>query len=222
MTDDRRQVIDVASDMSLGRFPGRGSGINDLLPYEGDVDATHPANFDYVIPRNFQRLVSAKLSFRIRAYRNYATTTNATIHSHALSSGTGAIAQTAGFDAGGKLTSPAVPNVVSVGGEYTVGAMTSGSPPGPIITAGHTHDQVNGITESAAPVNPGLTVAFDSTDRTTVLGGPWNTDMVEIDVTQYLPVSVSAWHTMTLQPNQVAHITGFLRLSYYVDARLSQ
>src|SRR5437773_12456910 len=71
----RSFLIATASSETIGRYPGNGSAQDDQYVYPDAADATFPYNFDYVIPSNFQRLVSAKLSFRIRAYRTYSTFT---------------------------------------------------------------------------------------------------------------------------------------------------
>jgi hypothetical protein len=64
-------IIQQSSVMSIGRFPGNGSAQDDQYVYPDDADGTFAYNFDYVIPSNFQRLVSAKLSFKIRPFRSY-------------------------------------------------------------------------------------------------------------------------------------------------------
>ena len=71
----RSQFIQQTSATSIGRYPGQGSLQNDNFIYRDACDATHPWNADYVMPKNFQRLISAKLSFILRAYRTYSTLT---------------------------------------------------------------------------------------------------------------------------------------------------
>jgi hypothetical protein len=189
---------------------------NDSWLFEDNVDATHPANLRYVIAGTTQRIVSARLSIHLAAYRTYATTTQATAHSHALESGTGAISQTAGFDASGNLTSPAVPNVVSVGVEYVGGGVVSGQPPGAVLRAGHTHGQNLGVQQGATAT--GVAIAFDGVDHTADLGGPFNADVIELDVSRFLITTKGAWHVIAMQPSGLGRIEAHLRLGMYVSA----
>jgi hypothetical protein len=92
----------------------------------------------------------------------------------------------------------------------------------------HTHTltitSTLGIFEDVAPVNPGITVKVDGVDKTAQLSpaGPYQTDQVELDVTNVLAQATKIWHTVSLQPNQRVRITGILRISYYIDSRLAQ
>jgi len=230
----RSFLLSVASSESIGRYPGNGSAQNDIYPYPDDADATFPYNFDYVIPANFQRLVSAKLSFKIRAYRTYSTFTpgattggesvthshaHTTTHAHTIPIDAGPFANAVGQNAaGGNLSDAFGPTTAPVN------AQAPGSTN--VNTVDHTHTMagtsVLGIAEDVAPVNPGITVSVDGTDVTTSLGGPFNADQVEIDVTQVLKTAVKLWHTLSLQPNKRVRISGLLRLGYYTDNRLAQ
>src|SRR5438094_7144669 len=84
----RTQALATASAESIGRYPGVGAAQNDNFPYNDNVDNNSPAFIDYVLPKNFQRIVSARLSIKNRAYRTYnnfsATTPHAqsTNHNH--------------------------------------------------------------------------------------------------------------------------------------------
>jgi hypothetical protein len=230
----RNFLIQTASSETIGRYPGNGSAQDDQYVYPDDADATFPYNFDYIMPSNFQRLISAKLSFKIRAYRTYnnfsvggGNTGPGSPHHHFIGShghtwhiaGGGAVA-TLGTNVGGSVLDTAngpfdIPttnaNLANTGDEN-----------------GHVHfmnlagSSTLGITEDVAPANPGLTVKVDGADVTSKIGGPFDVDQVEIDVTQVVATSVKLWHTLSLQPNQRVRITGILRLSYYVDARLAQ
>lgn len=223
----RSFLLSVASSESIGRYPGNGSAQDDQYVYPDDADANFAYNFDYVIPSNFQRLVSAKLSFKIRAFRSYnqfsATATGAeTGHSH----GHGHSLHVA--------TTVGAANASFVGAGSGLGSSSGGTPFDTSTVAntdstgssGHTHpvstSSVLGIFEDVAPNNPGITVKVDGTDVTAKLGGPFQTDQVEIDVTQVLKTTVKLWHTLSLQPNQRVRITGILRISYYIDSRLAQ
>src|SRR5437773_1945957 len=235
----RSFLIATASSETIGRYPGNGSAQDDQYVYPDDADATFPYNFDYVIPSNFQRLVSAKLSFKIRPFRTYNnfsatatqgasnththphSATHAHSHGHTIPFDAGPFSNAVGWDGGN----------MKVGGGGTsaaINANATAASPGTsdANTQDHTHlvsvTSTLGIFEDAAPVNPGLTVKVDGSDVTTKLGGPFNSDQVEIDVTQVLATGVKLWHTLALQPNQRVRITGILRISYYIDARLAQ
>lgn len=235
-----------ASSESLGRYPGVGAAQNDNFVYNDNVDNNSPAFVDYVLPRNFQRIVSAKLSIKIRPYRTYNTlsisatgiesnghTHTSTAHTHTSDPHAHHNTPSVGGNAAFALSNPAGLEVASgpVAGWNTdsttpgpTGSTTPGATGGESLT--HTHNVsasgVLGVTEGATPVNPGITVSFDGTDHTTDLGGPWNADQVEIDVTRFLATSVAAWHTVALLPNQITRIVALLRISYYVDSRLAQ
>jgi len=229
----RTQALANTSAESIGRYPGVGAAQNDNFPYNDNVDNNSPAFIDYVLPKNFQRIVSARLSIRHRAYRTYnsftAVSTGAeTGHSHSHNHGShahtipidaGPFANAVGQNAaGGNLADAYGPTTAPVNGT-TPTTNAAGS-------SGHTHPLTLtgalGVTEAAAPVNPGTTIAFDGVDQTSALGGPWNSDQVEIDITKFLSTAVSIWHTVSLQPNQLVRMVALLRVSYYVDSRLAQ
>lgn len=235
----RSQVVQNASSMTIGRFPGQGSAENDNWPYRDACDAAHPFNVDYVVPKNFQRIISAKLSVIIRPYRTYSTLTLSSTgnasndhthgmghnHSHAhnyvLENNASFI--NVGFTANNRIG-------LSGGGTDATGITTdatgssAGSTGGQSATHTHTVSGTTtlGIAEDSTPVNPGITIAFDGVDRTAALGGPFNATMIEVDVTQFLPTSTGVQHTVALQPNQRATITAMLKISYAVDSRLAQ
>lgn len=240
----RTQIIQNASSMTIGRFPGQGSAENDNWPYRDACDATHPFNADYVIPRNFQRIISAKLSFIVRPYRTYSTLTlsstgNASndhthgmghTHSHGHSlhilGASGQVATLVGNGSGAQIGDNAQVSAYDTAQLVNSDATGSsaGSTGGQSVTHTHTVSGTTtlGIAEDVAPVNPGITITFDGVDRTAALGGPFNATMIELDVTQFLPTSTGVQHTVSLQPNQRATITAMLRVSYAVDARLAQ
>lgn len=192
-------VINQGSASSIGRIPGFESAQNDQYVYPDDADATFAYNFDYVIPSNFQRLVSAKLSFKIRAFRSYnnfsATSTgndtpthwhvhNHGAHSHshqhtmftdtasALALGaTGELYNTVGGS-----TNPQVQFANANTGTLLTDVNAVATTPATDTTAvnqNHTHPvsitSTLGIFEDVAPANPGITVKVDGTDVTAQL-----------------------------------------------------
>lgn len=231
-------IIQNATVTGIGRFPGQGSAQNDNYVYPDAADVNFPYNFDYEIPGNFQRIISAKLSFKIRPYRTYSSLTltatgNASndhthgmghTHAHNHNIVIGATIATATLSWDGT-------NVNSNGTTGTYSNMSSDNTGSSAANTGgqsatHTHTvsgtTVLGISEDVAPVNPGITVKVDGTDVTATLGGPFNADMIEIDVSQVLKTSAKVWHVMSLQPNQRVRLTGILRISYLVDSRVAQ
>jgi hypothetical protein len=114
-------------------------------------------------------------------------------------------------------------NLIIQAASYSTYNTSPGSTAGQSVT--HTHSVAGtttlAIAEDTAPVNPGITVAVDGVDVTAAIGGPFNSDQVEIDVTKVLKTAIKLWHVMSLQPNQRVRITGILRISYYVDNRLA-
>ena len=57
-----------------------------------------------------------------------------------------------------------------------------------VTIAAHNHTLSYGIFDDSTPSNPAITLTINGTDRTSALGGPWNTvgSEVELDVTTYL------------------------------------
>ena len=237
----RSQVVQNASVTGLGRFPGQGSAQVDTYPFPDAADATFPYNFKYLLPGNYQRLVAAKLSFTLQPYRTYSTITLASTggqsvnHHHPHTHGSHGHQMFAWSSNGGSL---AISDWTD-GSSTHIGFATTGHPPDTLTSFGatptsdntaadvdHTHTVSGtttlGIAEDAAPSNPGITVTIDGVDVTAQIGGPFNSDMIEVDITQVLKTTPKIWHTLALQPNQRVRIYGLLSLRYYVDSRLAQ
>jgi len=195
---------------------------NDSLWYADNIDATHAANLYYIIPSNTQRIVTAKLSLKLLPYRTYntlsvsATGTESAGHSHSHSH-TWAVQDGTGIPTANMAFQNSPIKVMNIGG-------TTGNVPTTTDSTGesatHTHNVsatgVLGVTEGATAT--GVAIAFDGVDQTAALGGPFNTDVVELDVRQFFPVSIGAWHLIAMQPSGLGHITAHLRLGYYASA----
>ncbi len=191
---------------------------NDSLWFGDNVDGTHPGNFRYVIADNVQRIVSARLSIHLAPYRTYNTSSGANTgiesanHSH------------------GHGHSWHVANEGSATGNMDVGGTTVFSLVGPTDiptttnsagqSADHTHPlniaQTLGVTEGATAT--GVTIAFDGVDATAALGGPFNADVIELDVRRFLVTKIGVYHTIALQPTGNGRIEAHLRLGYYASA----
>ena len=87
-------------------------------------------------------------------------------------------------------------------------------------SAPHTHNinvtSTLGVTEGA--VATGVAIAFDGVDQTAALGGPFNADVVELDVRRFLVTSTGLWHVIAMQPTGLGRIEAHLRLGVYVAA----
>ncbi|MEC1772818.1 hypothetical protein [Schinkia azotoformans] len=66
----------------------------------------------------------------------------------------------------------------------------------------HSHDQIHGIFESS--VASGVSVIINGVDRTTALGGKFNSDKSNLDITKYL--LVNQWNEIKLTSNQLGRI----------------
>jgi len=211
--------------------------------FEDNVDGTHPANLRYVIPSATQRLSVAKLSIHLAPYRTYnslsLTSTGATTlstdstaesghsHSHAHTipignAGGSSAIQWSG--AGNALqSSPGISgNTSAINSDATGSSGHSHSH----NHGSHTHTvsgtSTLGVTEGATAT--GVTVKFingntgSTVDATATLGGPFNADAIELDVTQFLPQDKGFWHTVQMQPSGLGRIEAHLRLSVFVNA----
>lgn len=206
---------------------------NDTYANQDNVDGSHPLNLDYIIARNALRIVSARLSFKLRPYRTYtsAAAGAAAPHVHYWSAGgtttidttnemyvtSGGIMHT-GPGPGGGVNS--VPGGKQTSTEHAVGAV--GASVDTAIEAfdgsGHVHaiTLTPGVFEGATPT--GVTVQFDGVDQTSALGGPFNADVVELDVLSFIAsVAGGGWHTISLQPTGPGRIQAYLRLGAYVN-----
>jgi hypothetical protein len=73
---DPALVAAIADALTRGQYPGLGAAQNDSTEHDDNVDATHPLNVKYLIPGNTQRIIAARLSFSLGAYRTYTSAAN--------------------------------------------------------------------------------------------------------------------------------------------------
>lgn len=228
-----QQIAALADLITRGQIPGIGAAQQDTYTPAENCTPAFPHNIRYIIASNTQRLTAARLSFHLAAFRSpvagvSALTTPGTNHYHVGASLGAGVANVGvlGFNAGGNL------NTTGAGGGWFTGTEVVSSPDvpsnattalGPFVQSGHTHTftpaLTYGIFEGA--VAAGVTIAFDGVDRTAALGGPWSSDVVELDVRSYINVATGAYHTITLTPTGLGRIEGHLRLGAFVDARLT-
>ncbi len=195
---------------------------NDSFPFEDNVDATHAANLRYIISKNVTRVVSARLSIFMAPYRTYntlsvsATGTESAGHSHGHSH-TWAVQDGTGIPTANMVFGNSPIAVKNIGG-------TTGNVPTTTDSTGesatHTHNVsatgVLGVTEGATAA--GVTISFDGVDQTAALGGPFNADVIELDVRRFLITTIGVYHTIALQPTGNGRIEAHLRLGYYASA----
>ncbi len=242
-------AVATAGAVGIGLIPGAGSAQNDTYPYVDNIAVGFPLNCDYVIPANFQRLLSAKLSIKLRAFRTYnsfsATATGAgtahlhghsVTHSHSHNHGSHqhniSIAPGGGGNALSfvSVSTPQISQVgISGGTDTTSIVLTTPSTDATVTAPGNTDNEAThthpvsitstlGIFEGA--VATAVTITNDGVDRTTILGGPWSTDQVEIDIAKVLPITTKAFHTIALVGSGLGRIEALLRLSYYANAQV--
>ena len=203
---------------------------NDSWLFEDNVDATHPANLRYIISKNVTRVVSARLSIHLAPYRTYnnfsATATGAgTAHAHGNHAHvvTGTHSHTWHLSAGaGSANMQDTGSAIETTGSARDIPTTAVSPGntdnnGVNAEAAHTHNiSVNstlGVTEGATAT--GVTLSFDGVLSTL---GPYNADVIELDVRSLIQVTQGAYHTVAMQPSGNGRIEAHLRLGVYVAA----
>jgi hypothetical protein len=215
---------------------------NDSWIFEDNVDATHAANLRYIVSKNITRVVSARLSIFMAPYRTYnslsltATGADSPDHTHN-------VGIESGHNHGHGHT---VPIAANAAGQNVQIAGVNGSPftslSGPVTSAainsdstgssGHTHgasagrnsththtvsgSAVLGVTEGATAT--GVTISFDGVDATVALGGPFNADVIELDVRRFIQIATGVKHTIAMQPSGLGRIEAHLRLGVYVSA----
>jgi hypothetical protein len=200
---------------------------NDSWIFEDNVDATHAANLRYIISKNVTRVVSARLSIFMAAYRTYnnfsATTTGGESATHNHTSNTTTHNHTT------PVTNNNYTNFVKIAGNAfgNDGGLTSAIPTNQSSsgatdqnTADHTHlisvTSTLGVTEGATAT--GVTLSFDGVDATAALGGPFNADVIELDVRHFIQVAQGVKHTVAMTPSGLGRIEAHLRLGVYVSA----
>jgi len=214
---------------------------NDTYANQDNVDASHALNLDYLVAGNVQRLISARLSFKLRAYRTYnsltfSSTGAGTSHSHSHNHGShnhshshSPTLPTSAGSGGNNIQNLSGTLVNNSGGSvsFTVNENTDATNTTPstdaTTEASHTHpvsgSVVLGVTEGA--VATGVTISFDGVDQTVALRGPFNSDVVELDVLKFLTQTPGAgWHVISLLPSGLGRIQAYLRLSAYVNGTL--
>lgn len=151
-------------------------------------------------------------------------------HQHSTVIGAAGLAQPLTTDGAGNIAGNAGPNAPAPTSTITPTADASaesghnhnhshgGTSSGQSTT--HTHtvsgSTFSGVVEGATAA--GVTLAFDGVDQTTILGGPWSIDVVELNVTPYISVVQGVYHVISLTPSGLGRIEAHLKLAYYANA----
>lgn len=195
---------------------------NDSWLFEDNVDGAggFPGNLRYIVSANVQRVVSARLSIHLAPYRTYnslsfSNTGAGSAHHHAYTASvtTGAVANTHTLrnDSGSWSLDDGSSQFVGTRNFDTNDTVNESSHTHPV-----TGSSVLGVTEGA--VATGVRLSFDGVDHTADLGGPFNADVIELDVLRYLPMAKSAFHVIAMQTTALGRIEAHLRLGVYVAA----
>jgi hypothetical protein len=244
------QGVQLFDQIDKGFIPGFGAAQIDTFPEEDNVDPGHPLNVDYYVANNFQRLLGARLSFKLRAYRTYATlvTTGAgnfvrfdTVTAvnavsvneiHTAFAVTGL--NTAQHSHAGGALNTVPPNIIVDTALATQAFLqTSGvglsiqqtvAYPPPLLSGLTSASNSLGVVEDL--VATGVHVTIDGTDVTALLtpAGPYNADQVEIDLRPIMTtarITPSVFHTIALSSTQRGRIHAFLRLTYFVNGQIA-
>jgi hypothetical protein len=168
------------------------------------------------------KITTAKLSFKFRPYRSTSSFAGGSTggnaagesghshsHAHSMSIGAGG--------AGGTLNmvAPNGPLQLSAGGPLTDTTTINNDATG---SSGHSHSHSHTVGGSSLGVSEGsattiAALAVDGVDKTTLLGGPWASDVVDLDLAAVMPMGDGAWHTITLTPAGQGRIVALLRLA---------
>lgn len=198
---------------------------NDSWLFEDNVDGPggFAGNLRYVIADNTQKIVSARLSIHLAPYRTYnsltlsSTGTQSAAHTHnftpSVTTGNVALTHTLRNDNTGIWS-------LDDGASRFVGTTNFDAGTTGTQNANHTHtvsgSSTLGVTEGA--VATGVTISFDGLDQTTALGGPFNADVIELNVRPYIGTTQGVWHTIAMTPSGLGRIEAHLRLGVYVSA----
>jgi hypothetical protein len=244
MASDSQRIITLEEQVrkllaTVPSFQGQPSNAtfsvphNDSFPFEDNVDATHAANLRYIISANVTRVVTAKLSIFMAPYRTYnsfsatATGFSSANHSHGSAAHSHGHAHTVPIagNAAGQPVDIAGANgspFTSLSGPITSAAINTdatSTTPGStgLMSTDHTHSLslagALGVTEGATAT--GVTIAFDGVLSSL---GPFNADVIELDVRSLIGVTTGVKHTIAMQPSGNGRIEAFLRLGCYVSA----
>jgi hypothetical protein len=240
------QSVQTFDQLDKGFIPGYGAAQIDTFPQEDNVDATHPLNVDYFLPGNFQRLLGARLSFKLRRFRGSLILSTAA-RSDVQTNGTLInVIQADTLYRGSTDPLTALTNATLVaccgtnvlatpvtrhsfidatlfGGNPTTNNVPwGGNTSATCITSVTASD---GVGESSTVTN--VSVSIDGTDVTALLtpAGPYTADQVEIDLRPVMTaarITPKVFHVIQLTPSGLpGRIHAFLRFTYFVNGQIA-
>jgi hypothetical protein len=212
---DYNRIADALNGLRTGDVTISALAIDGLLTalvYTDDVDVAHPMYIDY-FSTNGITPNPAWLSFKLRKYRTTTSTTSNAgsahhhTHGHSLPVAGNAINVNSflGFDGGGNFAESDVTGA-TVHGAYNTAPTNNDA----TDESGHTHTSSLGVVEDTTTTITNLLV--DGVDKTSVLGGPWTTDQVQINLAGVLPTGDGHYHTIQLTPSSRGRIISILQV----------
>ena len=205
--------------------PGTGPGGARVVDHYDldDGDASHPIYIDYLIPASAAQVTKATLSWKLRAFRSTVNLNPSTVgtdttgesgHSHSH----GHTLAFQGSTSGNAVSLPAVAGqLFASGGGNDAGGTVQANAAG---SSGHSHSHSHSLSGSASQAvtdGPKTTIAallIDAVDYTATLGGPWTSDVIELDLTSVFKTSTLSWHTIQLSLAGLGRVTSLLRFYY--------
>lgn len=175
---------------------------------EDNLDATHPIVLDVYIPPDTKVIQRVKLRLRLKEFRGY-TKTSAKTNTWVLDSTyylPPDFMELAGNHGHGGVTGPGGAD------SHTHPISTDGNHAHGMISVSHDHDMVYGIFVSTPAAN--VTVTINGTDRTSTLGGPFNADQGDLDITNFL--TATGWNTISIGSSALGRIHATVFVETYL------
>jgi hypothetical protein len=195
-----------------------------LIPYSESVDAGHAMDLDFPLSSGVQPAF-AKLSFKFKPYRTTSsfaggnTGGQSVSHSHPSA----AHGHETFHALGTQAAVPAMADLMTDGNangyallfSAGVDAVSFSTTPG--STGAGSVDHAHPVGGSSLGVTEGTSttitaIGVDGVDKTSLLGGPWTVDTVDLDVSKVLPLGDGAWHRITLTSAGQGRIVAVLRM----------
>lgn len=218
----------------------RGGVELSAMPFDQSIDAGHPMDLYFPISTGYQPPI-ALLSFKFLPYRSTsssaggATGAESAVHSHGHSHTSAAsVAHSHGHSHTWHIAAGAATQAINSAGAgvvqmatvtddiptTTVATSTTPGTPGSTgsdasnESAIHTHSVGGsslGVSEGTSTTIAAL--AVDGVDKTSILGGPWAADTVDLDVAAVLPLGDGHWHRITLTTAGQGRIVAVLKIA---------
>lgn len=163
------------------------------VPLAENLGPSYPLTIPFYLPAETIKIFSVRLNFKMMPFRSSAT--------GSASGGAGSVTSGASSakNTGSNTTG------ITVGEDFAVtdpGHAHTMAHTHPVDVSAHTHTIVYGVSEGTEPSD--ITVTIDNIDRTTVLGGPFNEDQADLDLSQF--ITSTGWHSVELGTGQNGRI----------------